>query len=144
MSYWDTSAILKLYLREADSAKYEALAASASSLVSCFMGRHEARTSFRRRETEGALPKGGASACHQKLLGDIALGRVGIIQESPEFDQEFGVVLDQCLSQSPPIFVRTNDAIHLAAARLAGETEFISADIRQRAAAQFLGFLVQP
>lgn len=33
---------------------------------------------------------------------------------------------EQCLLQSPPIFVRTNDALHLAAARLAGKAIFIA------------------
>jgi hypothetical protein len=38
----------------------------------------------------------------------------------------------------------TNDAWHLAAARVAGEAEFVSADIRQRVAADLLEFTVVP
>jgi len=55
-----------------------------------------------------------------------------------------GNLLRQCLLHSPPVPVRTNDALHLAAARLAGEREFVSADSRQRAAAVHLGFTVLP
>jgi predicted nucleic acid-binding protein len=144
MSYWDTSALLKLYLQEADSTKYAGIALASATMTSCFIGKHEARTAFRRRETEGALPAGGAAACYQKLSEDVALGRIGIVSESADLEREFGLVIERCLSQTPPVFVRTNDAIHLAAARVAGETEFVTADIRQRAAAQFLGFTLKP
>jgi predicted nucleic acid-binding protein len=44
----------------------------------------------------------------------------------------------------PAIFIRTNDAIHLAAARGAGETEIVATDKRLREAALALGFTVFP
>ena len=59
-------------------------------------------------------------------------------------EHEFGRVLERCLSQSPPVFIRTNDALHLAAAHIASEIEFVSADAKQRIAADFLGFTVVP
>jgi predicted nucleic acid-binding protein len=144
MSHWDTSALLKLYVQEADSAGFVSLAAATPELVTVFIGKHEARAAFRRREAEGVLTTGGADLCYQKLLNDIQSGRIQIMPESADLDSEFGRLLDQCLSQSPPIFIRTNDALHLAAARLKGGTEFVSADNRQRAAAMFLGFTVLP
>jgi len=39
---------------------------------------------------------------------------------------------------------RTYDALHLASAKVAGELEFITADVRQRAAALLMGFTVLP
>lgn len=63
---------------------------------------------------------------------------------TPELEVEYGKVLQQCLMHSPPVFVRTNDALHLASARLMGEPELVSADTRQRAAAVHLGFKVLP
>jgi hypothetical protein len=59
-------------------------------------------------------------------------------------EREFGVVLDKCFSQTPPTFIRTNDALHLASAKVAGEPEFITGDVRQRAAALLMGFRVLP
>ena len=59
-------------------------------------------------------------------------------------EREFGLVLEACFSQTPPTFVRTNDALHLALAKVAGEPEFITADVRQRAAAVLMGFRVLP
>jgi hypothetical protein len=59
-------------------------------------------------------------------------------------EREFGVVLDKCFSQTPPTFIRTYDALHLASAKVAGELEFITAEVRQRAAALLMGFTVLP
>lgn len=144
MSYWDTSAIVKLYLTEADSPQYLARASESSEIVTAFIGKHEVRAAFLRRESEGVLAAGGANSCFQKLLQDIRTGRVRIIPESPDLDREFGGVLEQCLSQIPPVFVRTNDALHLAAAKISGETEFVTADVRQAAAATLIGLTLNP
>ncbi len=65
----------------------------------------------------------------------------------PETDavgREFGAALEKCFSQIPPVFIRTNDALHLASAKVAGETVFVTADARQRVAAVLMGFTVLP
>lgn len=144
MSYWDTSALLKLYLTETDSADFQAIAAATQRIVTGFIGKHEARTAFRRREAESVLAQGAADVCYQKLIDDLAQDQIEMVPESALLEHEFGRVLERCLSQSPPVFIRTNDALHLAAARVAGEVEFVSADARQRVAADFLGFTVIP
>ncbi len=143
MSYWDTSALVKLYVVEPDAAVFEALAL-ASPVVTAGIARHEARTVFRRREAEGALPPGTGAALFQRLEADVASGLIRVFSESTDAEHEFGLVLEQCFSRVPPIFVRTNDALHLAAARAAGETDFVTADMRQRAAARLLGLNVRP
>lgn len=102
MSYWDTSALLKLYLTETDSADFHALAAATPRLVTGFIGKHEARTAFRRREAEQALAPGAANVCYQKLLFDLKRNLMEMVPESPPLEHEFGQVLEQCLSQSPP------------------------------------------
>jgi predicted nucleic acid-binding protein len=144
MAFWDTSALLKLYLEESDSASFESLALGSKDLLTAFIGKHEARTSFRRKEAQGVIPPGEADVCWQRLCRDIQASRVRIIPDSPQLERIFGSILDQCLSQSPPVFVRTNDALHLAAAILAGETEFVTSDARQAAAATLIGLTVKP
>ncbi len=144
MAHWDTSGLLKLFLSEADSPVYAALAAAGGVPLTAFIGRHEARTAFLRRESEGALPTGEADLLYQDLLMDIANGDIKEVSLTPALETEYGEVLRQCLLHAPPVFVRTNDALHLASARLQGEKEFVSADFRQRAAAVHLGFTVLP
>ncbi len=144
MSYWDTSALLKLYLTEADSANFQSIAAATPRMVTGFIGKHEARTAFRRREAEAVIAPGAADLCYQKLIDDLDQNHLAMVPESALLEHEFGRVLERCLSQSPPVFIRTNDALHLAAARIASEIEFVSADAKQRIAADFLGFTVVP
>jgi predicted nucleic acid-binding protein len=144
MAHWDTSGLLKLFMNEADSPTFAALAASGPAPVTAFIGRHEARAAFLRRESEGALPAGEADLLYQDLLTDIDNGDIVEVPLTPALEVEYGRVLQQCLMHSPPIFVRTNDALHLASARLMGEPELVSADTRQRVAAVHLGFKVLP
>jgi predicted nucleic acid-binding protein len=99
---------------------------------------------FRRREAEGVLPSGEAAALYDELTADIAATDIVIQPETADMEREFGTVLEACFSQKPPTFIRTNDALHLAAAKVAGELEFITADMRQRAAALLMGFTVLP
>jgi predicted nucleic acid-binding protein len=49
-----------------------------------------------------------------------------------------------CYRNSPPLAVRTLDAIHLASARVSGEKEIVVTDKRLREAAVLLGFSVFP
>lgn len=144
MAHWDTSGLLKLFIHEEDSSTFEALAAVGTVPVTAFIGRHEARAAFLRREGEGALPAGEADQLYRDFITDIANGDLTEVPLSPALEAEYADVLRQCLLHSPPVFVRTNDALHLATARLLGEQEFVSADGRQRAAAAHLGFTVLP
>ncbi|MBM3889415.1 MAG: type II toxin-antitoxin system VapC family toxin [Verrucomicrobia bacterium] len=144
MAHWDTSALLKLFLAEADSPVFTALASSRGAPLTVFIARYEARAAFMRREGEGALPPGEADRLYQDLVTDIANGDIAEMPLIPALETEYANVLRQCLLHSPPVSARTNDAMHLAAARLAGEREFVSADNRQRAAAVHLGFTVLP
>jgi hypothetical protein len=78
MSYWDSSALVKLYVREFDSAEFRELAVKASRLATGSLTRHEARTLIRRREAEGVLPSGEAAALYDELTADIAAADIVI------------------------------------------------------------------
>ncbi len=144
MSYWNTSALVKLSVPESDSARFQELAGSAERILTAAIARLELRTVFRRREAEGALPPGEAAALWGDIHRDVARGKVIIQSADAAVEREFAAVLDRCFSQQPSVFIRTNDALHLASALVAGETEFVTADGRQRAAAVLMGFAVLP
>jgi hypothetical protein len=95
-------------------------------------------------ESEGIIQSGTARTLHETLLknGDAGLWRwVGL---SPVVETEFGQVLDRCFQENPPLLIRTLDAMHLACARVAGETEIVATDRRLRAVAALLGFTLFP
>jgi hypothetical protein len=106
--------------------------------------RHEARTVFRHREAEGVLPSGEAAALYDELTADIAAADIVIQSETADTEREFGVVLGACFSRTPPTFIRTNNALHLASAKVAGEPELITADMRGSARRLLMVFTVLP
>ena len=144
MSYWDTSALAKLYVQEPDSPEFERHAASVGQISVSETGRLELRTVLRRREAEGSLRPGSTQLMHGSFCALIAAGRFAEQPITPELEAEFFAMLDACLGQIPPIFLRTNDGLHLAAAKRAGEMEIVTTDKGLRKAALFLGFSVFP
>lgn len=144
MSFWDTSALLKLYTTEPDTPAFDALRQSLMPIQAARLAAYELRAALRRREAEGVVAAGAAQTAFEKFSADIIAGNVTIHEESPDVQAEFGDVLEDCYSASPTVLVRTADAIHIATALAAGETDFVSADARQKKAAEVCGLTVHP
>ena len=145
MSYWDTSALVKLYAQEPDSAAFESHAGNTvGPLIVCRVGLYEARATFHRKEAEGSLKSGTAETLYSQLLQDVAAGELRLTELDANLEREYGAVLEQFYRPAPPVPLRTLDALHLAAARLAGVTEVVATDKRMREAARLLGYALFP
>ncbi len=145
MSYWDTSTLVKLYAQEPDSAAFEnhllnATTKPATSRIALY----EARATFQRKEAEGILQPGFAQQLYAEVLQDVFAGELRLVELGTDVEREYGQVLEQCYQPTPPIPLRTLDALHLASARVAGETEVVATDKRMRDAAKLLGFALFP
>ena len=79
MSYWDSSALAKLSLKEADSDVYLALAKTAIPVRTSPLGQFEVTLAIRRHEIEGKLDTPSAEALVDELLFDIGEGTVELI-----------------------------------------------------------------
>jgi len=145
MSYWDTSALVKLYAQEPDSTVFENCALNTPAKpVTSRVAIYEARAVFWRKESAGALQPGSAEQLCAQLLQDVAAMELRLVEWGAEVEREYGQVLRDCHQQSPPIPLRTLDALHLASARVARETELVATDKRMRDAAKTLGFTLFP
>lgn len=142
MSYWDTSALAKLYLQESDSSVFRSRAMRDAPLYTAHLTRHELRTVFLRRESEGVIQSGGAALLFQDFEADIAAGRILVQTETSAVQREFVRVLEQCFFVTPTVFIRTNDALHIASARVIQQGDFVTADNKQKAAAAHVGLIV--
>ena len=130
---------------EADSPEFERYAGNPSAtFVTASIASWEAHATFRRKESEGGIKPGTTQTLHAELLADIKVGEWRIVEPDNAVADEFARVLDLCAGQNPPLLIRTLDAIHLAFARMAGETEIVATDKRLRAAAIALGFTLFP
>ena len=145
MSYWDTSALVKLYVQEADSALFGAHAASPlGTLVTSRIALYGAYATFRRKEMEGVIHTGAAKLLYSRLLQDAAAAQVHVLDLGNAVEQAYGIILDICYASMPALPVRTLDALHLASARTAGEAEIVATDWRLRDAAKLLGLSLFP
>ena len=145
MSYWDSSALIKLYIKEADSPAFEQYAASAQRTpTTSRLAFYEIRTVLQRKEIEGALLVGAAQAIHQRLVEDAVNGTVRVVEFSPDVAAKFEDVVTRCFQATPPAFIRTLDGIHIASALVARETELVATDKRLREAALVHGLTVFP
>ena len=90
MSQWDTSALVKLYAMEADSAQFQGLTAPGVPLAVARIARYEAHAAFRRREAEGSLPQGETAVLRQEISEavyaflDSECRALGVTQEEIE------------------------------------------------------------
>lgn len=144
MSFWDTSCLVKLYVVEPDSVQFEAHALASYPLTCSAIAPLELWATLRRKESEGRLAPGAAAGLHQVLKSDVANGDIILVPTDAVVEAEYESIVDRCHGHTPPIPIRTLDAIHLAAARTAGETEIMTTDKRLRDAALFEGFIVYP
>jgi len=145
MSYWDTSTLVKLYAQEPDSAAFENHALNApANTVTSRIALYEARDTFQRKEAENILQPGCAQKLYDQLMQDVAAGELRLVELGADVERAYGQVLGQCYQQTPPIPLRTLDALHLASARVAGATELVATDKRMRDAAKLLGFVLFP
>src|ERR1700722_14739221 len=93
MSYWDSSALVKLYVQESDSTEFRELAVNANRVATGSLTRHEMRTGFRRRGGEGVLPSGEAAALYDELTADIAAADIVIQPETADVRQRSAALL---------------------------------------------------
>ena len=140
MSYWDTSALAKLNLPEPESADFVQKAASDALMATARLTLYEMRRVAFRKESEGFIPAGTAETALSQLEQDIAAGQIRLIEMDAQAEAEFNGVIAACYRRNPPLPIRTLDALHLASARVSGQTELVGTDKRLRDAAKLLGF----
>jgi len=144
MSYWDTSTLGKLYLPEPDSANFAQKAATDPAIATTRVALYEMRRVAFRKESEGFIQAGTAESVLAQVNQDIAAGHIRIVELDARVEAEFNGIMAICYRQTPPLLIRTLDALHLASARADNQTELVATDKRMRAAAKFLGLSLFP
>jgi hypothetical protein len=143
--YWDTSALLKCYAPEPDSAAYRSLLGNRPAIAICFIHRLEMAYALRQKEIRGEILPMAAGPLTARFDRDADEGRFLVLPWGPDVVQAARDVLDRCVSAREPVAIRTLDGSHLAAARLTGIRDIVSTDRRMRAAAETLALnLIDP
>ena len=145
MNYWDSSALLKLYIREADSPHFLGLvSACVSALVTSDFARVEIYSALSRKELAGELAPGAADEIMDRFRQDVKIGRILTIPAGLDVYEE-ALRLTRIAHQSnSPIMVRSADAIHVASAVVSGAQSVVTTDIRLRNVASLAGLAPLP
>ena len=141
MIYLDASYIVKCYLREAGSREVLALVQRRPGRSCALHGRVELYSAVHRRLREKHLSAHDAAAVWKRFESDE---RSGLWHWLTLTENVIRRACDMFEKLSPDVFLRSGDALHLACARVAGETEVVATDKRLRDAAKLLGFSLFP
>jgi predicted nucleic acid-binding protein len=145
MAYWDTSALLKLYVAEADSPYFlELIAGTAESVISSAIATAEVLCVLYRKEHARALKHGAAKRVYRRFVTDMNAGRVLLIPFGRDVECEAEKIVRSVFAQPQPILVRSLDLIHVSTALSAGATRFVATDARLRSAAVLAGLELLP
>jgi hypothetical protein len=145
MQYWDTSALLKLYVAEPDSAYFlELLAAADSPILSSAIASVELHCAFYRKELAGDLKAGATHPAFQKFQADVSAGRIVMVPLGDDVAAAASGIIRRSFAGRRPIMVRSLDVIHLSSAAVSGADSLVATDGRLREAAKRSGLKLVP
>jgi predicted nucleic acid-binding protein len=144
MVFWDTSALVKLYVVESDSKAFAVLAQRTYPLAISTWTTHEILCSLHRKELLQDLRSGGAEAIYRRILEQITTGSLHVITYTAAVAQRATQVIRNCYGARKPVAIRSLDALQLGSALAGGASEIVSADARMRAGAQIFHLPVFP
>jgi predicted nucleic acid-binding protein len=144
MLFWDTSALLKLYVSEPDSNAFMTLAEREEPLVISAWTTHELLCGLHRKELLHDLKVGGAEAIFQRILQQITLGSLEVIAYTAAVAQRTSEVIRACYDAPEPVAIRSLDALQLGSALAGGAVQVVSADARMRDGAKIFHLRVLP
>lgn len=142
-TYFDTSVLLKTYVREANTPDALAiLRASAPPVAFSHLLELELRTALRNRQGRGELTAAELRAVLRAVESDLAGGILG----RPDYDLDSVYRRAEVLSakHAAATLTRSADLWHIAAALETGCSIFASFDERQRQCATLAGLKVNP
>jgi predicted nucleic acid-binding protein len=138
--YIDTAILVKLLVREPDSAFYVALVAgqivwSSQIIVT------ESFSALLRKEREGTITAAHRRAAWTQIASDIAARRLNLVSLGAEVLTRANGILQAC---HPEVALRSLDAIHVASAEQCQSWPLCSNDRRVREAAMRLDLPLSP
>jgi len=143
MRYWDTSVLLKLFVKEDDSGFFSALIEEPGEVIhTSELSRLELLRGLWGKRLDGLIVPGAEKTLMRRV--ETEMKRIILVPVSNNVRREFEAVLKVCYNRGRPIRVRALDALHLASALASRAREIICTDARMREAARALQLDIQP
>ena len=144
MAYWDASCVIKRYVPERDSLRFQQHVIGGATVRTSRITRLELFTTLRRKVAEGDLTPVEADSALANYDHDIAAGQVTVRRLSLRVERVFQTLTAALYQHTPMLPLRTLDAIHLATATVLAEPELVTTDKRLRDAAALHGLAPFP
>ena len=145
MTYWDTSALLKLYVVEPDSPYFLQLIANTDEqIVTSAIAETEFLCALHRKEHAGDLKPGAAKAVFRKFTADAKAGRIVTIPYGADVVAEAEKLVRLAFDQPQPVMLRSLDVIHVSTALASKAGTLVATDTRLRTLATLARLKVRP
>jgi predicted nucleic acid-binding protein len=143
--YWDTSALIKLYVPEPDSATFlHHMKDTETPPVTADITSTEVLCTLYRKETVGDIIQGGADILFKRYLEDTVAGRIVLVPNGRDVTTAAQRLVSYAYSQPKPTYIRSLDALHVASALAVNAEAVIATDKRLRKVAVLMGLQVVP
>ena len=145
MAFWDTSALLKLYVRERDSDRFHQLIQTLpeKTAISQFT-LAEMHRALWAKVFARAVPANFAQKAYREFRTDVETAILNVVPFGGAILEEFDRIIPICYRASSPVPIRTLDGLILASALIARTPDMVSTDSRMRNAGALLGLRVLP
>ncbi len=145
MLYWDTSALLKLYVAEPDSSDFlDLITHSKEPICSSAVAAVEVLCALSRKEQAGDLGRGAAGALYRKFTTDCDAGRTILVPYGRDVLAEAEELAALAFSQLRPVKIRSLDLIHVASAVAVSADAIVATDRNVRRCAALARIKVLP
>ncbi len=145
VSYWDTSAVVKLYIAETDSPYFLHLIANGDEpIVSSAIVTTEVLCVLYRKEHARALKAGGARRIYSKFTQDVRTGRILTVPYGHDVEVQAEKLARLVFARPWPILIRSLDMIHVSTALSSRARDLVATDTRLREVAILAGLRVLP
>lgn len=138
--YCDTSALLKLYVPEPDSDRFNAIVAGRDDVLVSDLAVTEIVSALARRLRQGAIARKAVDRVQEAILERLDEGAYHRVELTREVHRR----AEHLLVNLTAVPLRAADALHLALAASARAASLASFDLRLLAAARAVGLAVHP
>ena len=143
MTYVDTSVLVSLYVSDANSQRADAWRkANPAPIDFTSLHRVELRNALSLAVFQQRITAAQAEAAWAQVQEDLKAGVLAA--KADAWDKLIAEAESLATTQTPTLGTRTLDILHVAAARVAGATDFCTFDGKQAKLAQALGLQVRP
>jgi hypothetical protein len=143
VTYVDTSVLVSLYVSDANSQRADAWRkANPAPIDFTSLHRVELRNALSLAVFQQRITLAQATAAWTQVQEDLKAGV--LVAKADAWDKLIAEAESLASTQTPTLGTRTLDVLHVAAARIAGATDFCTFDGKQAKLAHALGLQVRP